>query len=515
MASSMKSGGDAAYLQERRNALKIAEKRIEAVDAELTAARDGRAAILRDIAQFNASRAPISRVPLEVFPLIFENWKGDPFTRNRTLSLVCKTWHNIVWNATSFWTDVVIRPGWEVDKLDTFCRFAQLCHQLSKDKPLDVTMDFSAIIPYPVYVGRVLDENSNRFPFIPPQNVHAFAKASVQAYDEPYQDAYLYPFKFYYDQTAKNFMKKLVGQSNEHVRRWRSLRITIPNDLDGPAAQLVLHEMKGNMEGLIELEVLGRCNNGMNILEAAPPQLAHLSNLRRLTTNQDINFDQIRVNYAVLTHISLKNSHASAAFIYTAFSDFVATTTLELDFLGYTDPFAFDPAEKVLLPQLTHLKLAGAAFRCQAALVQIEAPKLEHLHLQQNIPFFCIFEAIQAPLLSQVLSLLVQGRANRTKSRGTQGVTYSYSYEALKATLRQSSDLVNLRVAKGDWGDAENVRRVVTEVMEEEARPLRRLKEVIIVQCDEQGENFMTEDQEIITRLTMSAPPLEPAYPSA
>jgi len=297
----------------------------------------------------------------------------------------------------------------------------------------------------------------------------------------------------------------------------------MPGELDGSAAHLILQEMKGVMENLIEMDISGMPNNGMSRLDSTPPRLAHLSNLRRLTTNQDVNFDRIRVNYSVITHISLKNSHASAAFIYMALSDFVAITALELDFIALTDPLDFDPNEKAVLPQLIYLKLAGSAFRCLAALVQIEAPKLARLHFQQN-GLVSHFECIDAPLLSKVPSLLIQGTAHRRRRRVIPGVTdpttpiATYSYENLKATLRQSNSLVSLRLVKGDWGDAENVRKVVTEVMEEEAHPIRHLKEVIIVRCDTfdtRDTDFLTEDPELLTVLTMHASTTGPTNPVA
>src|SRR5450631_2239209 len=102
MASAPRRGDEPEYLQEKSHALMIAEERIQAVDAELVTAREDRAVILREIALFNASQAPVARIPLEVLPFIFENWNDDPFTRNRTLCLVCKTWYEIVWNRTAF-----------------------------------------------------------------------------------------------------------------------------------------------------------------------------------------------------------------------------------------------------------------------------------------------------------------------------------------------------------------------------------------------------------------------------
>jgi F-box-like len=509
MASALRQGDEPKYLQDKRRALTIAEGRIQAVDAELIAARDDRAVILRDIALFQESRAPVAQVPLEVLPLIFENWNDDPFTRNRTLCLVCKTWYEIVWNTTAFWTHIVLRPTWEIDKLDVICRFAQLCHQLSRDKLLDVVMDFSAVVAYGVYIGRVLDENSKRFPFVPQANTTSFATVAAQEDRHPYDEPNSYPYHAAYDQITKDVMRKLMEQNIEHVHRWRSLRIVMPADLRGPAAHLILHEMKGVMENLIEIDIMGSPNNGMSTLESIPRRLAYLANLRRLTTNQDIHFGEIRVNHSALTDISLKNAYASTTFIHMALSDFIATTTLELDFVGHINFLTFDLTRKAEFPQLTYLKLTGPAFRCQAALVQIEAPRLARLHLQQNTRSNHHFECVVAPLLSKVPSLLIQGTADWSRPRITpvfDPVTLgvSYSYEALKATLRQTNSLLSLRLVDDDWGDAENVRKVVTEVMEEEARPIRRLKEVIIVQ-DRQDANFLTEDPELLTVLTMPA----------
>ena len=116
------------------------------------------------------------------------------------LSLVCKRWYEIVRNSTGFRTNVILRPTWDVSKLDPIRRFAQLCHQRIKDKLLDIAMDFSNVLPFRIYAGRVLDEYPDHFPLFSPQSRPSFAKEAQERYDDDRNDDYGYFFKdAYYD----------------------------------------------------------------------------------------------------------------------------------------------------------------------------------------------------------------------------------------------------------------------------------------------------------------------------
>lgn len=236
--------------------------------------------------------------------------------RNRTLSLVCKRWYEIIWNSTSFWTNVVLRPTWDISKLESICRFARSCHQRTKGSLLDVVMDFSNVLPFRIYLGRVLDEHLKRFPFFNPYPVLGFAD-EAEARRVNYQDLddHHSSLKRAYDAITKEVMNNLMEQNKKHIRRWRSLHIAIPPDLECGAVHTILHEMTGYLENLVNMFIMGTPDNGIDTLEEVPSQLPYFPNLRSLKTNQNVTFDQIHVNHATLTHISLNNPSASSHFI--------------------------------------------------------------------------------------------------------------------------------------------------------------------------------------------------------
>lgn len=111
--------------------------------------------------------------------------------------------------------------------------------------------------------------------------------------------------------------------------------------------------------------------------------------------------------------------------------------------------------------------------------------------------------AFNAPLLSKVSSLLIQGKRDWVRPRGNNpGNGGSYSYEALKEILRQATSLFSLRLVEDSWGDDENVRRVIVETRGQVV-PLKELR-VVIVQCnDEDDEDFLTNNVDCLTILSI------------
>jgi hypothetical protein len=232
------------YLEEKNNALQSVEECIQDLETKLIAARDTRQTILDEIALFQASRAPIARVPLDVLHLIFENWDDDPFARNCTVSLVCKKWYDVVWNSVTFWNRIEFRLTREINNMDPIHRFVELCHQKSKGSLLDVEMDFLAILSYNIYFDHIIQQNPGLLGFLP-------SRSEGTGDDAPYR------YQQHYDRIPPNLVKKIMNRNSMHVHRWRSLYVKLPYDELNDTAHWVLHEMIGNMKGLVEITIRG------------------------------------------------------------------------------------------------------------------------------------------------------------------------------------------------------------------------------------------------------------------
>jgi hypothetical protein len=477
------------YLQEKQHALKTAEQHILEIEAQLRIAQKTRDAILKDIALFHPSRAPIVKVPLELLTLIFENWDDDdPALRNRTLCLVCKTWYNIVWNSAGFWTKVSLRPTWEVLKVDPTYRFSRLCHQKSRNMPLDIVIDFSAMLSYSRYVARILDEHPEYFKFAPPSPSRFLRWAEGD--EDPFWGIQppSYPLQEEYSMIAANHVKNFLSLNKEHAHRWRSLRILLTQhtDLDWIA-------ILGDMEGLLELEIRGLPMHMLAHTQHEVNPVSRFPNLRRLTTDQNIELQHLSLKYSLLQHMCLDGHDASLRFLSTASSDFKSLRSLELYIGVFLAPF--NPQEVVELPRLTSLKLSGRNPLSANVVNVLNVPNLVRLHLRQHqfssnwrwtpqdIP---VFQPPPPVLLTKVSMLLIEGPIHPTEGI----ILTDSSYESLKVALQMASALVCLRMS-GEWRDTTRIQQIVAEVRAL-GNPLEFLEEIITVR---RGQEFSTQNE--------------------
>jgi F-box-like len=477
------------YLQEKQRALKTAEQHILEIEAQLRIAQKIRDAILKDIALFHSSRAPIAKIPLELVALIFENWDDDPSVRNHTLCLVCKTWYNIVWNSPGFWSKILLRSTWEVRKVDSTYRFARLCHQKAQSMPLDIIIDFSAILSYPKYVARILDEHPDYFEFAPSSPSLFLRWAEIE---EEWGIGLSYPLQEHYSVIATNHVKSFLYSNKEHTHRWRSLCILLPHRTDHDSTAPALYDVLGNMEGLLELEIRGYPITTLVSAQQEVDAVSRFPGLQRFTTDQDIELNQLPMNYSSLQHMCLDNHYASLQFLATASSEFVSLRSLELNIDAYIDPFG--PQTAVDLPQLMSLKLSGEHSLNENVANVLNVPNLVRLHLRQHDSLLhwgwgtneLIVQPPPPALLTRVSMLLIEGPVYPAHDIW---LTDS-SYASLKVSLQSASALVCLKMS-GEWRDSTRIQQIVAEVRAL-GNPLEFLEEIITVR---RGQEFSTQDE--------------------
>ena len=489
------------YPEERQHALELVQERVKSLEDQLIPERNFREAILKDIATIHFLRTPLSRLPQDTLSSIFKAWDDNPFLRNRTLCLVCKTWYRIVWSSTTFWTNVILRPEPHAHRLSALCRFAELCSQRSADKPLDVVIDFSAIVWYNIFIGKILDKRAQRFSFLPPHCIPDFAGDAESDLSNPHAHIPNYPYEPHYQNIPQIFVRQLMNQNEELCHRWRSLRLILREWGQEPnAAHKILCEMTGNMANLVKIDIRG-CDHfyfpGERDANVEP--FPDFPGLNDLTTTKGVKPNHSSMEYSQIKVLRLLNHGSSRNFLHTAGSKFSSLLTLEL-LLRFNNLHS-DLEEPVLLPRLTSLTLRGIASAKYNA-IRINAPNLEWLHIEQGCysPFIdrYFFDAV-VPFYNTVKIMLIDGCPYSRRKRGEW--TVEVSYEALSIVLMNTPALVLLRLKEGDWGtDTENL--ALIQAVRDEGFPLAHLKEVIYVDKDQ---HFLTEDVSHLSILKVSS----------
>lgn len=475
-----------ADLRDKYLALKFANDHLEELESQLIIARKSRDEILKEISILHQSRAqaPIARVPLDILLTIFEQWDDDPLSRNRTLSLVCKTWYQIMQNSTGFWRDLVLRFGWDLRKNKSLLRFAELCHQLSDNQLLDVEIDLRGVLPYPDYISRILDESPAYFQELDwPETGLDFSDwaSLVTAHLGGSQGL----GGILYNRISQSILRKLIQEIGQ-VRRWKSLLIWMPDHLYGSFVDLALMELNGDFPNLERLSITGSTFGD-------PQYLGELSitcpKLRSFITNQDINLTSALRYFPALESIGLRSSYVTAQFLSWPSNRFTNLRKLELQDDGYV--FSDLPnLDVVLFERLVSIHLSAFGSLIERILNLINAPMLELLHLHQLDAVQ--FRAPSTPILCQIKFLLIDRKAPTTKGA-------SIGIGVFEEILRQTPSLQSLRLVKVDWSKSRKIVAAVRKIRME-GYPLTNMEEIILV--SNRG-HFLTQEDASLTVLNV------------
>lgn len=455
-------------LHDKYQELKIANGHIDELELQLIVARKSRDKILEEISAVHQSRALIAKVPFDVLLTIFEFWDDDPLSRNRTLSLVCKTWYQIVHTSARFWTNVVLRFGWDLRGIKSTFRFSELCHQLSKNQLLNVKIDLRGMLSYPRYISRVLEESSAYFQELdwPEAGISFDVFADLLTDVLRGVDSREGPGGSLYEHLPESIIRKLT-QDMEQVRRWKSLQIWIPEHLSGYPAEVALNAAKGDFPNLEKLLIVGGLSR--SLLDKMDFSMT-CPKLRNFTSNQDIALDNVLRYPASLESVCIRGTGITGAFLSLPSKEFANLRRLQLQDDGHIF-HAWPKLEVALFERLTSLHISTPGRFLESMIDLIEAPMLELLHLHQfdTVPF----QVPNTPFLSQIKLLLIE-RDITTANSAHIGI------DVFKELLRRTSSLYSLKLFRADWPEAQRILTAVNEIREE-GYPLRNLKKIILV----------------------------------
>jgi F-box-like len=468
-------------VQEMIDTLNVANSTVETLKIQLAAATETRDTIHHELLLYMASRAPINRIPSEILSLIFENCYAEQATRNKVLSLVCKSWRNTVVDTPRLWSHIIIRTSWEVRELRTLWNYAEVCLTRSRGVPLDIVVGLQEVLEYSQYLFKVLQEP---FSWVEggmideSHSLHVVSLSPLHRAEDNYRQ---------YENLMATTLNKLAGANREHVSRWRTLILTAPVSTSMHSVANIWNAVAGRHERLINFAFW------IPFTSIKPPPDSEISYplfpaLRRFSTDQSILIEQLALNPSVLEHLHLHNDYTSNDFLHKATTTvFEALVTLDLSIWEEWSSAEISKAS-IHLPRLTSMKLRGVFSHVIAPL--FNAPSLKLLYFQcyrtpleiSEVSIFTRLETLQLDLLS-------------TRNVTTQPVDNT----PLIALLMRSPALVSLRVAKQRFGPPSNLRNLITELRQSDT-PLAHLREIVLVQ----GTDLFTQKEKLLSVLDVS-----------
>jgi hypothetical protein len=470
--------GHPPNIQEMIDALNVASATVETLKSQLALATEARDTIHQELALYMASRAPINRIPPEILSLIFENCHAELPTCNNVLSLVCKSWRNIVINTPRLWSCIIIRTSWEVKELRALWNYADLCLTRSRGVPLDIVVDLQEVLEYSQYLSKVLQKP---FSWVEgglideSHSLHEVSLSSLHQAQENYRQ---------YENLMVTTLNKLAGANGEHVSRWRTLVLTAPISTSVQGVANIWNAITGCHKRLINFAF------GIPFTSIKPPPDSQISYpsfpaLRRFSTDQSIPIDHVALNPSVLEHLHLHNDYTSNDFLHKATTTiFEALVTLDLSIWEEWSNAGISNAS-IHLPRLTSMKLLGVFSDVIAPL--FNAPSLKLLY----------FQSYRTPLEGS--EVLIFSRLETLQLDILSARNVNVDNTPLVALLRRSPALISLRVAKYRFGPPSNLRNLIAE-LRKSGTPLANLREVVLVQ----GTDLFTQKQKLLSVLDVS-----------
>jgi hypothetical protein len=468
-------------VQEIIDALNVANATVETLKGQLAVATEARDTIHHELSLYMASRAPINRIPSEILSLIFEHCHAEQATRNKVLSLVCKSWRNTVIDTPRLWSYIIIRTSWEVKELRSLWNYAEVCLTRSRGVPLDIVVGLQEVLDYSQYLSRVLQEPFSWIEggLIDESNsLHVVSLSPFHRADDSYQQ---------YENLMVTTLNKLAGANREHISRWRTLVLTAPVSTSMQGVTNIWNALMGSHEGLVNFAFWIPFSS-IKQLPDSQTSFPSFPALRRFSTDQNILIDRVALNPSVLEHLHLHNDYTSNDFLHKAATTaFEALVTLDLSIWEEWSSSEISNSS-IHLPRLTSMKLRGIFSDVIAPL--FNAPSLRLLYFQcyrtqlesSEVSIFSRLETLQLDLLS----------ARNVNAHPVDNTP-------LIALLTRSPALIGLRVARQRFGPPSNLRDLITE-LRQSGTPLAHLKEIILVQ----GTDLFTEKEKLLEVLDVS-----------
>jgi hypothetical protein len=347
------------------------QKRIVELEVELRRLRENRTQLERDLEPYRigapfADITPVQRIPMEpvqvesarihrcpdeILCMIFENCVLLPFHHLyiRRLVLVCRRWYTLVTNTVKLWARIEISSP--CDLLDIGSEKSQFsyivaCLRRSKNLQITVDLDLEDLI-CANYIAQELSGHAKNIVDEVHHNSIVRSIDSVEWYD--FTSA-----KF--EAKVERFFEWLAGVDGEHIRRWGTLTLRLPN---WPEALGYWNRLAGGFKGIQEVTI-----HQYPLFPPDNPVIPDFTTVKyfKLTSVEEV--EKLSITNFGLSPSTLEHLHIeviSTSIALRELSQFQQLQTLELVCIRSSSyQRRFCEGVDISLPRLMRLTLSGA-----------------------------------------------------------------------------------------------------------------------------------------------------------
>jgi F-box-like len=351
----------------RLDTLRELEDRISILEAELVSARNERDRVQDRILLLRAWHSPVRRLPREILTLIFEYHPDDQEQRNGTLMFVCKLWNEVVMNTPWLWSNIILTLD-DIETVHPVWKYAHTCIERSRGNLLSIFLDAQEFDPAVkpsfenILSGSGISTNSwNYYPYNEDRRFDELFNAEVNTNDPAI-----------YEYGLLIALGILRGDEDQHMSRWRSLRIYVHHELSYHAAFYIWETSDGGTPNLEELDFRG---GGVDYSSFDPDDLPGIATVSRLVVDLNVTFVGGRnTSLQHLQHLGLHHPESALGLTLHGFSELQSLRSLEL--VDYSISADKSRYKTFVLPNLQYL-----ALQCSTILRQFDVPRLTHLSI--------------------------------------------------------------------------------------------------------------------------------------
>jgi len=224
------------------------EARIVELEAELSQLRKDHAQLERDLEPYrigfsfadvasvqrisreptDIKTAPINRCPDEIICMIFENCVLIPYQHLyiRRLLLVCRRWYTLVTNTAKLWARIGISSPWDlfdIGSRKSLFSYIFACLARSKDLLITVDLDLESLLCGD-YIAKGLSE------YVKTIVDEVYHRPIIEVIEEIEWDECT---STRFEVEVERVIEQLVGVDGEHIKRWGTLTLWLPEWMEG------------------------------------------------------------------------------------------------------------------------------------------------------------------------------------------------------------------------------------------------------------------------------------------
>lgn len=359
-------------LREKQEYLTKLEIYISELEEDLHKARKQRAKLQVQLALFQATEYNyFNSLPDKILHHIFSYSIHDDHISIGRLLFVCKRWKRMILDDYHLWSRIQISIPHLSDAYWARTLYATACMERSQDLLLDVEINFSQPISDREGMKRDIIDQVKR-------SVPSEFYGNVDRWGELLECPFIPESRMTYHHQAVSLVDHLVGSTGENIRRWKTLRLSLPQD-DAEFCADVWISLYRSTPNLLKLS-LDCCREMSARLEDKTSRgLPDLTALQHFTLHGGMTISQFGVwkNSVSYLDIEVDNStHAMSEIAY-----FPQLHTLRLHGLSCADA-GISLDHIIPLPHLKKLSLSG--HYDSLADLNLDFPRLEDLYIRTD-----------------------------------------------------------------------------------------------------------------------------------